>query len=749
MGFPFLEKPFDGWVKDKLEKREETKLIEQSRYMPFVWISSGMVVNKGKRPTNTDDALKGAIYKGCVLSNHLEIGTKYSEKESILGYDLTGKPIKVENEKGLKVSPPIIESLEIDQTGENGTLKTGKLTITIFSQKQLEMFELFFLKPSALLVLEYGVNNPFTKQSVLNTSFIRYKDWDNYADAVLDNFSSDTEIYSKKRGEYIQNIQKTNGDYDYWICRVHDFAVSYESEDNIYKVELTVATGNELHLWTPIKQQKPDPNKANQQTGVQKQPTKGNNPTPITFLEELLSDLSLAENTITALKNKITASSTDFFNWGVKSETSNADNVSKTQYISMKLILDILNEAPIFKTYKSIISYEHIKHDGQYFIPINSHKDIISTNQDFIIPGNLPKIVADVALPTKIGVKPDKRVNREINGKKFNFQDPEITLTLSNKKYKIPGTVGNLLNLFVSKDLFIKIWKDRNTYAEFIDELFTMINGLMFGLCKIEIAKLEGELNAEMTIIDKKLRQEYTTNVIEYGDKKAYRFKIDPLKSIMYDFNFNLQMSELAAAQAIYESQLSLFEATQDKNQTQGASFPLTDREFLKILGATNADNMYSLDYLNHLNNKKNKAKNMKEADDQKQTVNGEKTTPNTETNTDVKALESIIKGKSIKFLPIDKTKEADTLIYSDIALIQSLITKSAPGTSVLTYLETDFTIDGMAGISFGQMFHIDGVPEIYNINGAFQIMNIKHSIQPDQGWRTTINAAYRLDVKL
>jgi hypothetical protein len=52
--------------------------------------------------------------------------------------------------------------------------------------------------------------------------------------------------------------------------------------------------------------------------------------------------------------------------------------------------------------------------------------------------------------------------------------------------------------------------------------------------------------------------------------------------------------------------------------------------------------------------------------------------------------------------------------------------------------------IDGLSGISCGELFRIDGIPEIYNKTGAFQVMNVKHSIEAS-GWDTTIEAGFRI----
>ena len=61
-----------------------------------------------------------------------------------------------------------------------------------------------------------------------------------------------------------------------------------------------------------------------------------------------------------------------------------------------------------------------------------------------------------------------------------------------------------------------------------------------------------------------------------------------------------------------------------------------------------------------------------------------------------------------------------------------------------LTSFSVTLVIDGISGISCGELFRIDGIPEIYNQTGAFQIMNIKHSID-DKIWNTTLEATWRI----
>ena len=95
---------------------------------------------------------------------------------------------------------------------------------------------------------------------------------------------------------------------------------------------------------------------------------------------------------------------------------------------------------------------------------------------------------------------------------------------------------------------------------------------------------------------------------------------------------------------------------------------------------------------------------------------------------------------------------DSTVLIYKDADLIYDAVngivgdSKGNPNTkkSTLSPIDVSITIDGFSGFSPGQYFKIDGIPEIYNQMGVFQITNIKHDIDTT-GWNTTIEAGFRI----
>ena len=103
-----------------------------------------------------------------------------------------------------------------------------------------------------------------------------------------------------------------------------------------------------------------------------------------------------------------------------------------------------------------------------------------------------------------------------------------------------------------------------------------------------------------------------------------------------------------------------------------------------------------------------------------------------------------VLKNNYIRFKPDSSNKNPDTnhMIYQDPALIQGKLPRKQKGTTVLTFLDVTVAIDGTSGLSCGEYFNIDGIPEIYNRNGYFQITNVKHALS-DNEWKTVIEASY------
>lgn len=232
MGFPFLA-PLSPWIVEVLKEREESTFDTAFRN-PYAILTSGALVVKGTALTDQNERKKQLqdlinnpgdnSYKGCIISNNSnDIGLSYQTGETIIGIDFTGKPIKVDGEKGRKVSTPIIESIEIDTDGANNTLKTARINIVCFTLKQLEMFELFFMKPGMNVLLEWGdstlLKPKFNNEKSANIPQNQKRKYNRYKDGK--------EIHLEPFTKLEDALVVKTGDYDTW-CR--NFSNYYRSD---------------------------------------------------------------------------------------------------------------------------------------------------------------------------------------------------------------------------------------------------------------------------------------------------------------------------------------------------------------------------------------------------------------------------------------------------------------------------------------------------------------------------------------
>ena len=779
MEFPFLDQ-LKPWIKNKFDYRKNNK--EQLNLLsPFVILSSPAIVTN--QPNNSDDIAKmyssenypASAYKGCVISNSTNDSDRTYEKSfSTIGRDLDGNTIVVPGEKNRRVSPPIILSLEIDSLNGNNTLKTANLEIKVFTLKQLEMFELFFLRPGMNVVLEYGHNSDIRADNLFGVFKNVTIDKHLFANKGHEEFmNSYFEIYSQKnrttKKDYITILKDTNGDYDFMAGRVTNFSYTIES-DGSYDVKLEISAGNELQLWTPIKQ-----GKLYAITSTKKAPVTDDYKS---WVAKLISDFNLPVDVLTD-KLKKDKWYEDFFNWGLINNDAKDETYSKTPYISFRLILHLLNNLDLFLTKKESINtdqYYYLKDENDKnsekidIIPVNSSKYLISSNDSLLFPGEIPEIKIDEVkknviyineknnLECKIGEK--KKYQFNVTNEEENEKTPSL-FTIYNKYNKdnerrIYKNVGNLLNVFISYDSFLDSYNKSYTKADVINSILSLISANMYGMSYLRLQKaLDKEGNTDLIIVDEKLKIE---NPVPQKKEKEniYRLNIGASGSIIENFEFKLELDNLMQAQALYNSKFIL-----DSNKNGNTNNNFKNIEIVNLRTkyanidysyAKNADGYYSLNPIlakevNEVSeiNENNATKSTPvvtktKAEQVKEKAAADKLAQKEKENTAEALKKNIVR---FKMNSNGKTEPLNNLIYKDSSLIQAKIPKAQTGTIGLTFLEATITMDGIAGISCGEYFLIDGVPEIYNQKGYFQVLNVKHSIKENR-WTTILEIAYR-----
>jgi len=782
-GLPFLA-PLKDWVKTKLETREKNTQLS-SRLSPFIILSSAAVVlndtpkgdgkSDGADYNGVKEAIKslvkdgkysGVKYYGCIVANTTDTNKLYQTANTIVGYDLNGKAITVDGETNRRVSVPIITSLEIDTQGGNNTVKTARLDIMVFTLKQLEMLELFFLRPGMNVVLEYGNNADITTHTnEINSRLFANKNYENYKTAYTNLFTHGADLtidnpYKNAKESYLKTLKQTDGNYDFMAGKVANFRLSPDAS-GAYKVNLEISAGNELQLWMPLRQ-------SEDKSTVDRKSKKD---TPLatygSWVSKIASDFGLP-----VLFKELPESKwkNEFFNWGiVVGKDAKGPTFSKEPYISMRLIIELINHFQVFKTNNHLITvpYYTNKDKKESFIPISSNKYIMSSSDDIIFPGFLPSIKVSTAKETKDQIiidKKEKHIDARINGYSFSVSadvipkeyplidqngnqttiDASGIVSLNGDAKNVPSTVGNLLNVFIKYSTFLQMYDESYVQADLLNKLLDLINDSIYGLASLELSKpSDTPGNEPLTIIDTKISAHKPNNI----DKNSiYRFKIGPIGSIIQDFNFNMELSSLMQAQALYSSQLALNSLVADGSFVSGSvvanTSPITGADFSY---QTNSDGYYSINTIELAIVKDAAELNNKQIKDKPGIVTKEEVAK--DANGKPIVMSDVLQKKFTRFRNSSITdKNGVAMIYDGQALIlNALEIKTDDTVSALTQFDITIGIDGLAGLSCGEFFYIDGVPEIYNKNGYFQITNVKHGIS-DAGWKTTIEAGYRID---
>jgi hypothetical protein len=743
--FPYLA-PLKDWTVDVLKDREANK-IDGMLMQPWMILTSGAKVIKDTIPDNADaiaDKFKSLVeggsstgYSGCIIKNNIDSQLNYSLNETIVGIDFDGKLIKVPGETNRRISTPLIESVDIDTDGANNTLKTAKINIRCFSLKQLEMFEMFFMKPGMNVLFEYGSNvlerktypdskdadSPKPYKSVTESIIPK----NNYK-VFIDTFSDYYKVDTKNLKNYLTRIERARGTYDLVAGKVTDYSFSIDA-NGTYSVMLEISQGNQMTLAIPINIEEKKSN-----TPAQAK-TKGDEMQQ--YLTQMASDLNLDYN---KLKNASVGANNEFFNWGKINDEKKDEGANPNPYISLRFIFTTLMNYSILDgtddgTFKFELPEYKVGGVVKQFIPIKIHKNLISSSDEVIFPNKtLPKFTGDKN-GNNVVIDDRNRVDGSING--YSVEDSNVVamerankdIVINEKNTASDDGIrnGNALNIFVKYKTVVEAWKKSYTKGDFLEGILDIINANSYGLFRLGYhPQVTG---GKATIIDIKSTNNDTP-------KDVYRFKPTTVKSIVRDFSFNFEMSNLVAGRTVFNAQRTLIEAYKKTKPEERKKIGLPANAYKEYDSSmfANRDGYYSVNLID-LEALKKTYSDMVDK--------GTSVPVDDEKPAEAKNITEIIDSKSIKF-KVGKDNLA-LLIYNDLEFVRTQVkSNEANSKSILTPIEVTITISGLSGFSCGEYFHIDGVPEMYNHIGVFQITNTKHTITPE-GWETTLEAGFRI----
>jgi hypothetical protein len=769
MPFPFLA-PVKEWVVKVLKEREYSSNpvdakspapinnnFNSNLKMPWAVLTSGARVTQVSGLKGMDATARGAKlaelyrskdsntkdYLGCIIRNDLDIGAKYQLEESYIGVDFAGKKIKAVGESNRRISCPIIENIEIDTDGANNTLKVARVNVRCFSLKQFEMFELFFCRPGMNVLVEFGDNtldtyrfkdkkpaNTYSNSAEVSSLLFPKNDYQGF----IDKFSSYYRFTNTSFKLFQQHVEKSLGSYDFVAGKVTDYNFGIEA-DGTYTVMLEVSQGNQMSLAIPV-------NIGNTAAAVG---TAGTPKVPMfdQWIGQLVADLNISKDSLSASEADW---KNEFFNWDKVSDTKQDETASTEKYISLRFILKKLMNYSLHQngyekdTFEFKIPTYDVGGSQKEYIPIRSHKNIISSNTEIIYPNNemvtfrAPINDSKVKEGDTIQVS-TKTINCSINGYSVNegIDVKDTNGNIINKKTTEGGCCGNALNIFINYKTLVQAWKSAYTRMEFLGAILDAMNKNSYG--KFRLVRANHIEGVSASIVD------YTGQSDVKINEEIYRFNVNTINSNVIDFSFNFELSNLVAGRTVFNAQRFLVNALKDlkKEDKELEVIPLPDSVFQNFDNSmmSNADGFFSLNMIDLKALEANYTDSAK-----KESVPADEETPKPN---EAPNYTDIIDSKSIKFKFKDGIK---VLIFTDADTIKTKVSAPAEDIkSTLSPIEITLVVDGINGFNCGEYFRINGVPEIYNQIGVFQITNTKHSIA-SEGWRTTIEAQHRITPK-
>lgn len=743
--------PLKSWIVDILKERQKD-VNKGNTKMPFIIMSSAAKLVK-KEPGDSVQKVKEQIgkilsnpdsnpeYKGCIITNHIDPKINYNIGDTIVGYDFTGKQIKCQTESGRKISPVIIESLDIKADGTAMTRKMAMVNMRCFSLHQLELVEQFFLQMGMHVLIEFGDNS--NTQELINNKIL----------ATKSNYEQFTKSFLKYQiptgtefAEYLDDCRKSKGSYDRFAGILYDYNYKINA-DGTFSVMATYIQGNEINYQMPLT--------INTGYGILNIPK---NPKPTLFKEimyNIANDMpGMDLESLLKLDEKIYEK--ELFNFNNIYNSTQDSTVSSTPYISLRFILKVIlnnfltkgGTNPDFKLKlpnegdNKIFKIGDSKYDE--IIPIKIHKFITAQDGDVLFPNKIfPKYgVDDKGLLT---INTNKTIDASINGYSVAVNESvEFTHPAGNEEINLkdPFVIGNALNIFVDYNRVITAWYQSYNRIDFLTQILELINDRGFGIFKLGYGNLYE--NSLATVIDFKLFSEIKKKPTEKDPARTdFRFNPLSINSIVRDFDFTFNMDATAAAIAIQNANAFVSEQRFKSDGAKSTSIDYRDRIYGLSSYANHAtiDGYYSINQIQY-------EKLLPPAGGFTQYNSNTSGDSTVSPDLTISEKDNLI---SYKLIPTDANSIQTLAVTNTNFLYTNLLNDenhSNNDTQVLTNISVSFKLDGISGLNIGETFEIDGVPEMRNKIGEWRINNIQHTMDNQNGWITTIEADWTYKYK-
>jgi hypothetical protein len=803
---PFEIQPIPKYVRDELERRERDIGVNFISNTIASWDENGNW-NTYKGPmrcwvrvcSNGIGEVKYGSKEGFVMSGatgfYKDYGidpSDYSKTQTVLGYTPSGQPHQIDNEYTIDskaiskhVPPPGI--ISIDATMQKSMYRQVTIKWKCFSKDHLNYMTPYFMSPGVSTFIEWGWNH-YNPKCLLDLNNVgqpaKMKD---SVDDKTPGPSGDPNDPRKTEGTgllgiYTDPLQQQlliedgKGTYELTCGIITSFDYSLQPDGSY---DCTTEIKSNSFIYSGVQ------TRSNALASTSPADNKGNKkPEPVKSFKEYIdtSFKSIPKTVLTGLNSKDPLFPTPVNLPGPETrvfiprnlDTSNdprtkVDNVTKYSFdsgatddfwITMGLFIDLINKFFAAESPKVGATFNQIDISSSW---IGGHKNLISTDGKILLipnsqaPNISPSVEdrgkstnyttpdtqkdgkdaaaiseADKTLQSLFNSTTRQDLNEIINyfRIKYSGKDPaEVEFPAKQYDYNL----GKLENLYVHKDVILKAVEKSETVTDILNFVLNKVSEAVNGMWKFSLIQY-GPSNSLLSIIDTecfslKRLQELNSDKRPY----IYFFKNRASRNNIQSLNFSVKLSDKVATTVLYNSPKDNKTSVPMKNPF---GFVTRDRFFQ----LTNDDS-----YLT--------------PKDKEAVLKANQNTELERQREDKKRQESIQKERDVKagaFIVGIVTREGGAektyirkLVLTQKDLFTLLVNDKDPYNSSINSfpqpgIKAEITLTGIAGLKTFQVFGIDNLPEPYDKDILFQVEDVKHSLQSNGTWTTTVTAGIR-----
>jgi len=803
---PFEIQPIPKYVRDELERRERDIGVNFISNTIASWDENGNW-NTYKGPmrcwvrvcSNGIGEAKYGSKEGFVMSGatgfYKDYGidpSDYSKTQTVLGYTPSGQPHQIDNEYTIDskaiskhVPPPGI--ISIDATMQKSMYRQVTIKWKCFSKDHLNYMTPYFMSPGVSTFIEWGWNH-YNPKCLLDLNNVgqpaKMKD---SVDDKTPGPSGDPNDPRKTAGTgllgiYTDPLQQQllvedgKGTYELTCGIITSFDYSLQPDGSY---DCTTEIKSNSFIYSGVQ------TRSNALASTSPADNKGNKkPEPVKSFKEYIdtSFKSIPKTVLTGLNSKDPLFPTPVNLPGPETrvfiprnlDTSNdprtkVDNVTKYSFdsgatddfwITMGLFIDLINKFFAAESPKVGATFNQIDISSSW---IGGHKNLISTDGKILLipnsqaPNISPSVEdrgkstnyttpdtqkdgkdaaaiseADKTLQSLFNSTTRQDLNEIINyfRIKYSGKDPaEVEFPAKQYDYNL----GKLENLYVHKDVILKAVEKSETVTDILNFVLNKVSEAVNGMWKFSLIQY-GPSNSLLSIIDTecfslKRLQELNSDKRPY----IYFFKNRASRNNIQSLNLSVKLSDKVATTVLYNSPKDNKTSVPMKNPF---GFVTRDRFFQ----LTNDDS-----YLT--------------PKDKEAVLKANQNTELERQREDKKRQESIQKERDVKagaFIVGIVTREGGAektyirkLVLTQKDLFTLLVNDKDPYNSSINSfpqpgIKAEITLTGIAGLKTFQVFGIDNLPEPYDKDILFQVEDVKHSLQSNGTWTTTVTAGIR-----